>query len=529
MRLRLSRHAFVTFWDVHAWCGMLAALVLHFTFFFGALTLLQTELRIWEEPALQRVPLELGPADVPGLIASHVPAQASAEEISVYIGSPPSLSYTPRGASAPVRLRLDPATHAAAPQRAYVAQAFDDLHSLSIEQAPWLERVAGLLCVALGLALVTGVLIHLKDLLRQLFQLRLDKGMKIFWSDAHKILGVWGLPFLVLFAWTGALLNLEDWMKSAVQHSQFAGDDAETAQALARAPPRLERGALSARALPFADSIERARRAAPDFQPDFFRFRALGYAGATLEAWGPQAGAFEGLVHVRLSASSGAVLSVQHAGAGETAWAKARRWLFGLHFANFGGPGALGVVVRSLYAAAALGACLAFLSGNWIWLARRDPARKRVGNRILARLTVGFGAGLCVASSWTLLAGRLLPLETQQRSTHDALFWGGWLAALIAAGLPRRELSAWWQQLAMAAALFALCPFATLRHSDAGLLGRLLPGSHPASGAALGVDLLLSGLALTCAWLALRIRRSQRHELELGASSPETLGRGVTR
>ena len=50
MRLRLTKHAFVTFWDVHAWLSVVCALVLHFMLFFGDFTLVQDELNVWEDP-----------------------------------------------------------------------------------------------------------------------------------------------------------------------------------------------------------------------------------------------------------------------------------------------------------------------------------------------------------------------------------------------------------------------------------------------------------------------------------------------
>ena len=89
-----------------------------------------------------------------------------------------------------------------------------------------------------------------------------------------------------------------------------------------------------------------------------------------------------------------------------------------------------------------LAGCCLFLTGNWIWLGRRDRQRRQLGNRILARLTIAFGAGLAIASAATLLGSRLLPLGPD-RTPYEVVFAVVWSATLIGSFLPRRELSAW--------------------------------------------------------------------------------------
>src|SRR5687767_13205330 len=54
MKLKLSRHAFTRFWDVHAWSGVIGGLVLYVMFLTGSLTLFQEQLATWEEPLAQR-------------------------------------------------------------------------------------------------------------------------------------------------------------------------------------------------------------------------------------------------------------------------------------------------------------------------------------------------------------------------------------------------------------------------------------------------------------------------------------------
>src|SRR3546814_1010216 len=66
----------------------------------------------------------------------------------------------------------------------------------------------GLVSLLYGLALLSGVVIHLPRLLQNLFALRPGRNLKQFWQDAHNVVGVLSLPMHVMFAITGVLLCL---------------------------------------------------------------------------------------------------------------------------------------------------------------------------------------------------------------------------------------------------------------------------------------------------------------------------------
>ena len=48
--MKLSRHAFVTFWDVHAWGGVLVSLVAYAMFVGGTFSVFYGPLRAWQDP-----------------------------------------------------------------------------------------------------------------------------------------------------------------------------------------------------------------------------------------------------------------------------------------------------------------------------------------------------------------------------------------------------------------------------------------------------------------------------------------------
>jgi hypothetical protein len=95
------------------------------------------------------------------------------------------------------------------------------------------------------------------------------------------------------------------------------------------------------------------------------------------------------------------------------------------------------------------------LSGNWIWLARREKTRESSGNRLLQRLTVGFSAGRAAAVAGVLLVHRFLPWDVADRVDAEKLiFTGLFVAALAWAVAARDGLKLWWRQLGLAGGLF---------------------------------------------------------------------------
>ena len=71
---------------------------------------------------------------------------------------------------------------------------------------------------------------------------------------------------------------------------------------------------------------------------------------------------------VVLSAADNALIGVTPAAGGP--FARFEAWFFGLHYARFGGSG-----VKLLYALLAFASCAVIVTGNLVWLERRDAQR----------------------------------------------------------------------------------------------------------------------------------------------------------
>ncbi|HTV20363.1 MAG TPA: PepSY-associated TM helix domain-containing protein [Polyangiaceae bacterium] len=445
--MKLAPRTYQIVWDAHAWVGVVASLLLHVMFFMGAFALFHAELDRWAEPALARpVAVERTPAwpSEPSLL----PAAA--------------LRPTPMPKLQPLLQQLDferPLSGAqrvafiaeAAGLRAYVSRdgAFTEYHyapsSGTLEQAesnlgsflysmhylgplPYGVWIAGLASMALLLALVTGVLIHLKDLLRQWFQFRPERVARTWTSDLHKVLGVFGLPYQLLYAWTGAVLCLGYLVVQPLFVELVSGGN-ERALAEARGDfgAELEPTGQRLQALPDIDAlVATAERRWPSLQPTWVGLEHVGDEASTLTLYGDLPGHAFGAVDLVLRARDGSLLAV-HGLEDAGVYRRFEAWFFGLHYAQFGGYG-----IKLLYALLAFATCAVIISGNLVWLARRDPLRERRGQRVLERVTVGIGAGVVPATACAFSANRLLPhaLHSSQSSWEQGVFWGVWAAAL---------------------------------------------------------------------------------------------------
>jgi uncharacterized iron-regulated membrane protein len=503
MTWKLSRHAFTRFWDLHAWSGVLGGLVLYVMFLAGAITLFHEQLGVWEEPLAQR------PARGLGLEATLARGLGA-------LGAPPrEMWFEPPGddyGSAKLYYQrvaggewesawIDPDHPRLVPERERLKGFLYSLHFLWHDAVgDWLYYCAGLLAVALLVALATGALIHLKDLVAQFHQFRPDKSRRVLWSDLHKVLGVMGLPFQLLYAYTGAFIVLAPLLLHGFVGPVFGGDERRAERVAEGHVHAASTPGAPAAVLDFDTLAMRAKAARPDLTFDGYELRHHGRANGELEAWGRTRGTPAGRAMVLVREVDGAVVD-GGAPHGEAASAATRRWIQGLHYAHFGGT-----ALRFVFFGLALATCATILTGNWVWLARRAVRRSSSGHRVLARLTAGVGAGTFVAVAALFLASRLLALDLPLRGTVEELVFVTVLVACsVWALVANDERTIFWQQLGIAGVLLTPVPFLAARWSTAGLFG-----AGPRLAPVVGVDVALLVTSAALCTTALALRRAAR-------------------
>lgn len=506
MQLKLSVHAWKRYWDVHAWSGVITSLLVYVMFVLGAVTLFYRPLTVWEEPILQRRAPELRSVQAPLQLAEPLP-----EELYYYLPKDdrgvPKLGYFLPGTTHWRMWWLDESLPRALPQREYAAAFIYDLHYLWHEATGyWLQYCAGILVFGFLLAIVSGVLIHLRNLGPQLWRFRPDSKRRVFFSDLHKVTGVFGLPFQLVYALTGTMMALAPVMFAISVSPVFGGDELRavaTAGALVEEPPPRDFGRAHT-PLSLDRLVERAKQIEPRLTPESFVFRGYAHEHGTVDVRGPIQGQPFGDGLVRLRAADGALERVDTADR-EGAVGAVARYIHGLHTVEYGG-----LALRFLMFVLAAAGCVTILTGNAVWLARRGPS---AGNTLLARLTAGVGGGTLVAVGALLMASRLAPLEWEGRTRLEEWVLAAAFFGCIGCGLLiENTRTTWCGTLGLAGVLLLVLPLAATSHSTAGLFG-----SGPGHAVVQSVEIafLCAGAALLAIAAALVLHPRGMPQLQL--------------
>ena len=489
--MKLTPRTFQIYWDAHAWVGVMAALLLHTVFFMGAFALFYRELNQWAHTGAASAeqgrahPLALQP-----LLERWDREEPLAGKRRVAFEPEPNglVAYWDARRQrheyrySPVSGRLEPA-------RSELGRFLYEMHYLG--PLPNGVYVAGVAALGLLFALLTGLLLHWKDLARQWFQFRSERATRTWSSDLHKVLGVFGLPYQLVYAWTGAVLSLSfATVQPALVNTVFHGDASAARAARGDSVDLPEPTGKQTGLLPQLDAaVARAQRELPGLEPSWISIEHVGDEHSSVNIWGTVPGVPFGTASVVLSAADNAVLAVTPATGGP--FARFEAWFFGLHYASFGGYG-----VKLLYALLALASCAVIVTGNLVWLERRDQQRAHWGNRLLERLTAGWCAGLVLATSALFVAHcALQQLLLVSTSAEQVVFWVVWAIGIAWAWRGRARQSAG-HQLLVAGAAFA----------SAGLLDLVNGGWRDPTR--LGVDAALLLLWAACVAGGARLSRA---------------------
>lgn len=318
-----------TWFDWHSWVGLTTGLLLFVVCWSGTVAVFSRELD-WAADSRWRAPA-VSAAEIPwSTIEENVRAVRPGWSLD-QINAPSANGFA---AEAWVRdpddvmgrVFVDPATGEVLGGSSYfnVQRFFRSLHmSLFIGEwriwgIPFGYLLVGLLSLSLLGQLVTGLVFY-RRFWRGLFRLNLRSGWKVFWSDTHKLSGLWGLWFVLLMGVTG-VWYLAEWKITSEAPSPMAPAAEGSVQGL----------------LSLDQLLVRARQAYPELT---VREVALYELSSGMVAFNGQDGSMllrDRAARIWLDSRSGEVLGVQRPGQ----MGFLHRWIDTadpLHFGNFGG------------------------------------------------------------------------------------------------------------------------------------------------------------------------------------------------
>ncbi|MGS0894508.1 PepSY-associated TM helix domain-containing protein [Burkholderia stagnalis] len=486
---------------LHRGAGALFGVVLFVVLFSGTWSLAYDTMRGWWRPPAAAVAQPPLPLDA--LVARAAALGFSLSDARIVLPQPDDPAIRFCNARQACTLTLNPATGdpLAEPERAALLVT---LHKTLFAGFPGRIFVS-LWGVVLLVLIVAGLVVHRKrwpDAAR----VRRDSGRRAALFDLHGWIGLWGAPWLVLFAFTGALSGLGALGTVALAPVAYPGHPQRAFAELLGGPPPVVAGGPWRRA-PDLDALLRrdaARR--PDFHREAVVLHRWGDANASVEIAGTAAGLpstalFER--HLYRAADGQSIADVTSRGRGF--WLRAFIAVQPLHFAQYGWIGAAAGVLRTLHFLMGLAACALCATGLHLWIERRRAQRDRAAG-VLAALAVGVCGGLVLAGGVLLFAGRALPDGARVDAALAGLFWAVWGGALALAACVADRAALLRRLMRAAGAAYAL---AGATHFAIALLDAGAPVGWP-------VDAALAALGV----LLLRVARDLRRDAGRPARAP---------
>ncbi|NIJ68455.1 PepSY-associated TM helix domain-containing protein [Xanthomonas sp. 60] len=410
--MKFSSQTLRTFTTLHRWLGLVTGMALFVAFYAGALTVFHHDIPLWQTPsAINQPAASLADAQrlLDGVLERHPAARTHVGMTFPGADHPQPLAYWQDAHGTWQYAWLDHYNGSVTPPQTGLAELVNELHyTLGLPVVG--IYLMGVVSLLYGVALLSGLVIHLPQLTRDLFALRPGRNLKQFWQDAHNVIGVLSLPFHLLFAVTGALLCLVFLQMSLLNPLIYDGKLLQAVPsamdtAPVRAPAQRPGGSVDLAAL-HARSLQVARaQGVQGFEPVYLKLAHAGDANATLEITGEAEGTLGPAGAVAFDVASGQLLASQLPGQRDANHATLSA-AYALHFGEFGNG-----AVAWLYFLLGLGGAFLFYSGNLLWIESRRKRRQVQQGRAqinMARATVGVCMGLVVAVSAAFVSAQVL-------------------------------------------------------------------------------------------------------------------------
>lgn len=521
------------FTSVHSWVGICTGMALFIAFFAGALTMYAGPMHQWANPELRRSSGTM--ASIETLVASVAAEKAAKGNFSVTFedGAGPRASYYEIGPGRSFtehnRVLDDRGAVAARQSVSGVEHFINEIHyaiGLPKHQG---YTVMGLVSAVYFLALVTGLLIHLPHLLRDLYALRVGKNFKKMWLDAHNAVGILSLPFHLMFALTGFLICTTLLMAGAMETVGPTSAPVDAYRELGGGERRGEGGGFgrgergpppaTAAMLPPSQLLAIATGRLDGFEPTGLSYSGYGTERATATITGSFRAALAAQGSLEISPVTGRVGKVDAPGERPTAKVLEGGYLF-LHYGDFGGQ-----IMRAVYFILGMGGAFLFYSGNLLWIEtrrKRRYAEQPMSGWVMAQITVGVCLGCCLGIALTLIGTRALPAELASRDDWERnLYYIGFFGAVMWS-LARPPIRAGIELLFACAAAYAALPLLNALLTPDNFFVALRDGLWDVAL----IDGVLAALAVGFFFMARATMRRARHGQENSVWSLTSRPRG---
>ncbi len=434
----LGNRSYNVLFHTHTVAGIVISFALFVIFYAGAFSLFRAEVAQWENPHMrQPVPenfdLDQALLKVDSIYELNLheftnvsPPSAESPVMYVYGAFNDTDSTTERMAAYvnPVDMRVEDVKE---PRTTLNATIY---HLHYFRQIPVIGLyLSGLVALFFLFAIVTGLLIHWRNLLTKFYAFVKEGKWKMIWTNAHTVLGVIGLPFQLIYAVTGAFFGL---LSLILLPTVFLLYDGDTEKVFSKINPSasltVEENAPEYEHYSLTELAQQVEQQYPNFHIRNIRLRNYGQEDA-IALWniddheGIHA---SGVLAMRMK--DGKVLEEYSMLPEERTYSySVINFITKLHFGSFGG-----MTLRIIYFVLSLITCFMIISGVLIWRTARDNNKYTFKQKLFHHRVTKWYLAICLsmfpAFALIFLANKLVPMDLIGRANWvNGIFFIGWL------------------------------------------------------------------------------------------------------
>ncbi|MEO0367812.1 MAG: PepSY-associated TM helix domain-containing protein [Pseudomonadota bacterium] len=436
----MLRERYLRIYDLHSWSGVVLGLFLFVVSITGCFALFDHEIKTWEDQNLRlSVPAE--PVPIHDKFVKWVTEGLDGNEpVFVSFSFPDAhepyylARYQYRTTDKELVLektQWNPATGEVLAARGgglseWVLDFHRDLmwpESLGGRQVG--RALVGLAGIIMMLSIISGVLSHTK-IIREFLTLRFNNTIRLKWTDTHKALGLWVLPFYTMISFTGAFLGIIVILLPLIAALAFKGDTDALVEAVLGAPTEATGEYAQMMSV---DELRELRNPRSDLLPDQLTVSNWGDSAAEYRVFyevDRELGRFE---VVTLNGVTGEQIDYEPINQLSPA-NRLSNAMTPLHYGTFGG-----IWLKVLYFVLGLSLCVLIVTGLMMWLERRMHGKE--GNKSslfysrLGKATIGSTLGLPIATASLLYLDKLyLGAEDQRIWWTGVVYFAVWFTTI---------------------------------------------------------------------------------------------------
>lgn len=281
------------------------------------------------------------------------------------------------------------------------------------------KYVLGFVTLFFLFALISGVFIHARKLISNFFQYRGSKHKRSQLLDMHNVVGVVSLPFTLMYAVSGLIFNLVVIYQVAFALTVYQGDG----EALLR-DAGFETIAPQWKDTPQAhlniDKLIAKTTKEYGIAPRMLTIYNYGDESAVIQLRSEDTSELTTAYNVAYSLTDGSVV-MKSDNQNPNSLTVGTGVLRKLHYGNYAA-----LDLRFVYLALGFAVCGLIITGNFLWLEKREKQRQFSQRTLtIARyVTMVSSAGIMVAISTAFLAERLMPISWVNRAELlSQVFW----------------------------------------------------------------------------------------------------------